>query len=68
MNRRSNGRRFRSTFLGVREHWWNRGRRRRIEDMRRRERVTVAAEEHCLDAMVAQLVEIRALPEVDPVR
>jgi hypothetical protein len=68
MNRTPNGSTFRSAFLGVREHWWNRDRSRRIAEMRRRERATGAAQTDCLEAMVEQLVEIRALPEVDPVR
>ena len=68
MNRTSNGRIFRSAVLGVRENWWKRHRSRRIARTRRREPVTVGSQAECLEEMVAQLVEIRALPEIDPVR
>lgn len=53
----------RSLYIAVREQRWNRDRRRRIAEMRRRERATFMAEIGWVEAMAVQLVEIRALPE-----
>lgn len=53
----------RSLYLSAREHRWNRDRRRRINEMRQRERFIEMATVDWLEAMVSQMAEIRALPE-----
>jgi hypothetical protein len=59
----------RSVYCSVRERSWNRDRSRRIDLMLMRERAGVAATADWLEAMVTQLLEIRALPETkDPSR
>jgi len=55
----------RSRFLSARECHWDRDRRRRIEEMRRRERLIETATATRLEAMAEQLAEIRALPELE---
>jgi len=45
------------------ERRWNRDRRRRIAEMRQRERATFIANVDWIEAMAIQLAEIRALPE-----
>jgi hypothetical protein len=53
----------RSLYLSTRERRWDRDRRRRIDEMRQRERLIEMATADWLEAMVSQLAEIRALPE-----
>jgi hypothetical protein len=53
----------RSLYLSARERRWDRNRRRRIDEMRHRERLIEMATADWLEAMVSQLAEIRALPE-----
>ena len=53
----------RSLYAAARERYWNRDRRRRIAEMRRRERATFITNIDWVEAMAVQLAEIRALPE-----
>ncbi len=53
----------RSLYIAARERRWNRDRRRRIAEMRRRERANFMAEIDWVEAMASQLAEIRMLPE-----
>ena len=53
----------RSIYIGARERCWNRDRRRRIAEMRRRERASFMAQIDWVEAMAIQLAEIRTLPE-----
>jgi hypothetical protein len=53
----------RTLYVAARERRWNRDRRRRIAEMRRRENATFMAQIVCVEAMAIQLAEIRALPE-----
>jgi hypothetical protein len=53
----------RSLCIGARERCWNRDRRRRIAEMRRRERASFMAQIDWVEAMAIQLAEIRTLPE-----
>jgi hypothetical protein len=53
----------RSVYIAVRERRWNRDRRRRIAEMRQRERATFIAQVDWVEAMASQLAEIRMLPE-----
>lgn len=55
---------FGSWYAAGRERRWNRDRSRRIALMLRRERAAMGATAEWLEAMVIQLAEIRALPEV----
>ena len=52
----------RSVYSVVRDRGWSRRRRRRIAEMRQRERTTLAQLEW-VEAMAIQLAEIRMLPE-----
>ena len=54
----------RSFYLAARERRWDRDRRRRIAEMRRRERASRTVEVEWVEAMAIQLAEIRTLPEV----
>lgn len=53
----------RSLYTAARERHWNRDRRRRIAEMRQRERATFMAQVDWVEAMAIQLAEIRMLPE-----
>ena len=53
----------RSLYIAVRERRWNRDRRRRIAEMRQRERASFIAQVDWVEAMAIQLAEIRTLPE-----
>jgi hypothetical protein len=53
----------RSIYTITRERCWNRDRRRRIAEMRRRERASFMAQIDWVEAMATQLAEIRTLPE-----
>ena len=53
----------RSLYAAARERHWNRDRRRRIAEMRQRERATFIAQVDWVEAMAIQLAEIRMLPE-----
>jgi hypothetical protein len=53
----------RLVYIAVRERRWNRDRRRRIAEMRQRERATFIAQVDWVEAMASQLAEIRMLPE-----
>ena len=53
----------RSLYSAARERHWNRDRRRRIAEMRQRERATFIAQLDWVEAMAIQLAEIRMLPE-----
>jgi hypothetical protein len=53
----------RSLYMSARERFWDRDRRRRIDEMRQRERFIETATVDWLEALVSQLAEIRALPE-----
>jgi hypothetical protein len=53
----------RSVYIAVRERRWNRDRRRRIAEMRQRERATFIAQVDWVEGMASQLAEIRMLPE-----
>lgn len=53
----------RSLYIVAREGRWNRDRRRRIAEMRRRERASFMAQIDWVEAMAIQLAEIRTLPE-----
>ena len=53
----------RSMYIVARERRWNRDRRRRIAEMRQRERASFIAQVDWVEAMAIQLVEIRMLPE-----
>ena len=53
----------RSLYIAARERRWNRDRRRRIAEMRRRERLSFITNIDWVDAMASQLAEIRSLPE-----
>jgi hypothetical protein len=53
----------RSVYSAVRERRWNRNRRRRIAEMRQRERATFTGAVDWVEAMASQLGEIRMLPE-----
>jgi hypothetical protein len=53
----------RSLYLAVREQRWNRDRRRRIETMLERERLSRVMDCGVIEAMGLQLAEIRGLPE-----
>ncbi len=53
----------RSLCLAARERPWNRDRRRRIAEMRRRERMSFITNIDWVAAMASQLAEIRLLPE-----
>jgi hypothetical protein len=53
----------RPLYEAVRGRRWNRDRRRHISEMRRLEEATRAHKIHPIDAMAAQLTEIRSLPE-----
>jgi hypothetical protein len=58
-----------SLYRAARERRWNRDRRRTIAAMRERERTGSAPVLDWVDAMAAQLEEIRSLPEAaDPWR
>jgi len=50
-------------WRAVGERRWNRDRRRRIAEMRQRERASFIANIGWVEAMAIQLAEIRALPE-----
>lgn len=50
-------------YIAARERRWNRDRRRRIAEMRRRERLSFITNIDWVDAMASQLAEIRSLPE-----
>jgi hypothetical protein len=52
-----------SLYRAAREIRWNRDRRRRIAAMLERERTTRTPALDSVDAMAAQLEEIRSLPE-----
>jgi hypothetical protein len=54
---------FRWLWRSVCERRWNRDRRRRIAEMRQRERASFIANVDWVEAMAIQLAEIRALPE-----
>lgn len=54
----------RSLYIAARERRWNRDRRRRIAEMRRRERATFVSDIDWVETMAIQLAEIRALPEL----
>jgi hypothetical protein len=58
----------RSLYMVARERRWNRERRRRIAEMRRRERTSVMAQIDRVEAMAVQLAEIRTLPEAFQMR
>jgi hypothetical protein len=58
----------RSLYMVARERRWNRDRRRRIAEMRRRERASVMARIDWVEAMAVQLAEIRTLPEAFQMR
>ena len=53
----------RSLYASARERLWDRDRRRRIDEMRQRERFIEMATVDWLEGLVSQLAEIRALPE-----
>ena len=53
----------RSVYIAARERRWNRDRRRRIAEMRQRERASFIAQVDWVEAMAIQLAEIRMLPE-----
>jgi hypothetical protein len=53
----------RSLYIVARERCWDRDRRRRIAEMRRRERASFMAQIDWVEAMAIQLAEIRTLPE-----
>ena len=53
----------RSLYIAARERRWNRDRRRRIAEMRQRERASFIAQIDWVEAMAIQLAEIRMLPE-----
>ena len=53
----------RSLYIAVRDRRWNRDRRRRIAEMRQRERASFIAQVDWVEAMAIQLAEIRMLPE-----
>jgi hypothetical protein len=53
----------RSLYIAARERRWNRDRRRRIAEMRQRERASFIAQVDWVEAMAIQLAEIRMLPE-----
>jgi hypothetical protein len=57
-----------SLYIAARERCWNRDRRRRIAEMRRRERATFMAQIDWVEAMAIQLAEIRTLPEASQTR
>jgi hypothetical protein len=52
----------RSLYLAACERRWNRDRARRFADIRQRERLIRISTENRLEAMAAQLAEIRGLP------
>lgn len=54
----------RSLYIQLRERRWNRDRRQRIAQMRRRERATFVTNIDWVEAMAIQLAEIRTLPEL----
>ena len=54
----------RSLYIAARERRWDRDRRRRIAEMRHRERAAFASNIDWVEAMAIQLAEIRALPEL----
>ena len=53
----------RSLCIEARERRWNRDRRRRIAEMRRRERLSFVTNIDWVEAMAIQLAELRSLPE-----
>ena len=53
----------RSLYIAARERRWSRDRRRRIAEMRQRERASLIAQVDWVEAMAIQLAEIRMLPE-----
>lgn len=57
-----------SLYRAVFERRWNRDRRRRIDSMLEHERAGNAAVLDWVEAMAAQLAEIRTLPEAPDVR
>jgi hypothetical protein len=54
----------RSVYIAVRERRWDRDRRRRITQMRQRDRETFIGNIDWVEAMAIQLAEIRALPQL----
>ena len=53
----------RSLYIAARERRWDRDRRRRIAEMRQRERASLIAQVDWVETMAIQLAEIRMLPE-----
>ena len=50
-------------YIAARERRWNRDRRRRLAEMRQRERASFITQVDWVEVMAIQLAEIRMLPE-----
>ena len=55
-------------YIAARERRWNRDRRRRLAEMRQRERASFITQVDWVEVMAIQLAEIRMLPETPRTR